>query len=117
MSRLIPAQTLKRIQDEQRPWVKHNFGDRPSWMPLLGLQEEIGELAHHFLKREQGIRIEEDHDAGIRDSVADIVIFLLDLCSAEGICLEQELVTTWEQVKRRDWKVDPAGGACEPRKA
>lgn len=102
--------TLDRIQDEQREWVRHNFGGRPAWMPLLGLQEELGELAHHFLKREQGIRVSEDHNEGIRDSVADIVIFLLDFCSAEGICLEEEVVTTWPKVQARDWKKYPVNG-------
>lgn len=32
---------LKQLQEEQQPWVKHNFGDRPSWHPLLGIMEEI----------------------------------------------------------------------------
>lgn len=42
---------LRKLQEEQKPWVKHNFGDRPSWMPLLGAVEELGELAHAHLKK------------------------------------------------------------------
>lgn len=105
---------LRRVQDEQRPWVKHNFGDRPSWMPLLGVMEELGELAHAHLKREQGIRTNEDHDAKARDAVADIVIFLADYCSATGIDLESVVLETWEQVKQRDWKADPATAQPAP---
>lgn len=100
--------TLSEIQEEQKPWVTHNFPNRHSWHPLLGLQEEVGELAHHYLKREQKIRLNEDHNAGIKDSVADIVIYLLDFCSAEGIDLEKELNETWERVRQRDWKENPS---------
>ena len=99
--------TLDRIQREQVPWVKHNFGDRHTWMPLVGLQEELGELSHAFLKKTQGIRTNEDHDANMRDAVGDIVIYLLDFCSGVGINLEKELVATWEKVKKRDWKANP----------
>lgn len=69
------ASILRRIQAEQRPWVAHNFGDRPAWMPLLGLVEEAGELAE----------ADSDRDlAAISDALADIMIFALDYCSAKG---------------------------------
>lgn len=69
------ASILRRIQAEQRPWVAHNFGDRPAWMPLLGLVEEAGELAE----------ADSDRDlAAISDALADIMIFSLDYCSAMG---------------------------------
>ena len=29
--------SFAQLQAEQAPWVEHNFGDRPSWMPLLGI--------------------------------------------------------------------------------
>lgn len=106
--------TIGEIQEDQREWVRHNFGDRPAWHPLLGVQEEVGELAHAFLKREQGIRgTKQEHDEAIRDAVADIVIFLMDFCSASGIDLEAQVAATWEQVRLRDWRKDPAGGRGE----
>lgn len=98
---------LRKLQDEQRPWVKHNFGDRPSWMPLLGIMEELGELAHAHLKQAQGIRTSEDHEAMAKDAVADIVIFLADYCSSRGFDLEALVTETWAQVRQRDWKADP----------
>ena len=101
---------LSEIQNELRSWSKHNFGDRPAWQPLVGLQEELGELSHAFLKREQGIRTGEDHNAKIRDSVADLVIFLLDFCNVEGIDLAHEVSFTWEHVRQRDWKKYPENG-------
>jgi len=99
---------LRQLQDEQRPWVQHNFGDRPSWWPLLGVMEELGELAHAHLKKAQGIRTNEDHDAKAADAVADIVIFLADYCSAVGIDLESVVRDTWAEVRTRDWRANPA---------
>jgi NTP pyrophosphatase (non-canonical NTP hydrolase) len=111
--------TLTRIQAEQRAWVLHNFGNREAWQPLLGIQEEVGELAHAFLKRHQGIRgTREEHDAAIRDAVADIIIFLLDFSSAEGIDVREVLDETWQKVRQRDWKADTeTGGGGEISKA
>jgi len=110
----LRAASLRGIQQEQVEWVAHNFGtDRPAWHPLLGVQEEVGELSHAFLKRAQGIRVNEDHDAAIKDAVADIVIYLLDFCTAEGIDLQSVLAETWAQVKARDWKVAPESGVSD----
>ncbi len=33
---------LRQLQEEQRPWVLKNFGERPTWMPLMGMCEEAG---------------------------------------------------------------------------
>jgi NTP pyrophosphatase (non-canonical NTP hydrolase) len=107
--------TLKQIQEEVKVWEKKNFGDRPGWQPLLGLQEEVGELAHHYLKRAQGIRISEDHNAGIADAVADIVIYLLDFCNTEGIDLEATLKATWQEVSKRDWTKNRLNGQVEDK--
>jgi len=106
----VDVKQLSEIQTELRPWVKHNFGVRPAWQPLLGLQEELGELSHAFLKREQGIRTSEDYVLEIRDSAADLVIFLLDFCNAEGIDLAHEVAFAWEHVQGRDWKKFPENG-------
>ena len=101
---------LKTLQDEQRPWVKHNFGDRPAWQPLLGAVEEIGELAHAHLKHEQNIRTNESHIENAKDAVADAIIYLSDYCSAMGFDLETLVVETWNKVKQRDWKKYPEHG-------
>lgn len=106
--KLMSQETLRRVQAEAVPWVKHNFGDRPSWQPLLGAQEELGELAHAHLKEIQGIRTDEDHEAKAKDAVADIIIFLCDYASARGWDITDILGDTWEQVKQRDWKKNPS---------
>ena len=47
---------FKQLQEEVREWSHRNFGLRPTYWPLLGAAEEIGELAHAHLKGEQCIR-------------------------------------------------------------
>ena len=101
---------LRKLQEEQKQWVKHNFGERPSWMPLLGAVEELGELAHAHLKESQGIRLSEDHTENAKDAVADIVIYLADYCSSRGFDFESIVQETWNDVKQRDWKKDPING-------
>ncbi len=92
---------LTKLQQEVEEWHYETFGDSPSWSYLLGLQEELGELSHAYLKRFQHIRVDEDHSLAIKDAVGDIIIFLLGFCSSEGISLEDELETTWIKVKSR----------------
>lgn len=103
---------LKDLQKEQKEWADHNFGiDQPSWKPLLGLQEEIGELSHAYLKRDQKIRGNEvKHNANIKDAIGDIVIYLADFCSRENINLEETIEKTWSKVKKRNWKNNPING-------
>lgn len=98
--------TIEKIQQELIPWQAHNFPDRTYINPLLGMTEELGELNHHILKRMQKIRMNENHDEGIKDSCADLIIFMCDFCNAEGIDLDKELRETWEKVSKRDWKAN-----------
>lgn len=96
---------LKEIQAEHKEWVNRNFGEnRPAWHSLLGLVEEVGELAHSYLKREQNIRgTKAEHDAKIKDAVGDIVIYLIDFCNKEGLNLPCVIKDVWDHVKTRDW--------------
>ena len=106
---------LSEIQKEQRPWVLHNFGGGRPMHSLLGVVEEVGELSHAHLKMEQGIRgTKEEHQAAIRDAVADIVIFLCDYCTEMGIDLGEQVEKTWAEVKKRDFKKYPKTGRPSP---
>lgn len=116
--------SLKQLQEEQKSWVQHNFPNRESYMPLLGAIEEIGELSdlepddkhlfqlfkslakisHHHLKKEQKIRVSEDHDKEIADGIADCIIFLSDYSEAKGFDLQRIVEETWNKVKNRDWQ-------------
>jgi NTP pyrophosphatase (non-canonical NTP hydrolase) len=98
------------MQFEQKLWVPHNFPGRPSWWPLLGSAEEIGELAHSFLKRAQGIRMSENHRAKMKDAVGDVVSFLVDFCEAEQFDFALAVRDAWNHAKQRDWKKYPEYG-------
>ena len=78
--------TLKQLQEEMIPWQAHNFPNRTAREPLLGLVEELGELAHAQLKGAQSIRYTaEEIRAKKADAVADIIVFLADYCNASDL--------------------------------
>lgn len=102
---------LRRIQREHKKWSARNFGeDVPTWHPLLGVVEEIGELCHAHLKEAQGIRTNEDHIANAKDAVGDTVIYLIDYCNRRGFDFADILLETWKQVRARDWIKNPEIG-------
>ena len=99
--------TLAQLQEEQKPWTEHNFPGKPSWHSPLGITEEVGELNHAYLKREQKIRgTTQEHEVDMFDAVGDILIYLSDFCTKESICLQTALEETWAKVKARDWQKD-----------
>lgn len=111
--------SLREIQQEIGEWSRRNFGDQVSkstgqtlgsLCPLLGIQEELGELCHVVLKRHQGIRGYDDdakYQAERDDAMADIMVYLCDYASREGVDLEAVLTMTWNKVKSRDWTNRP----------
>lgn len=101
---------LNRIQHEQWIWARKNFGPSKPHQPLLGLIEEVGELAHAHLKTEQDIRKGEDLEAKRRDSIGDICVYLLEYCTCFQISLEETISEVWNQVKMRDWESNPETG-------
>lgn len=101
---------LFRLQVEVGEWSQRNFGDQPSYRPLLGVVEEVGELSHAHLKHEQGIRGMDDQlaKAAKVDAVADIIVYLADYCHRSEIDLDKAVTETWEKVSRRNWKDNPS---------
>jgi NTP pyrophosphatase (non-canonical NTP hydrolase) len=112
MSSTIAA-GLNYLQHQRDDWVAANFGDKDTLVTsIMGAVEEVGELAHHWLKREQGIRgTAEEHTAEIRDAVADCIIYLMGVASHEGFELGTVVEETWrEVVSKRDWQANPHNG-------
>jgi NTP pyrophosphatase (non-canonical NTP hydrolase) len=126
---------FRRLQNEVQEWVTRNFGDSPAHRPLLGVAEEVGELAlehmqhletiflglvrstgelaHSQLKQEQGVRgTAAEHEELARDAVADIVVFLAAYCTARGFDFQEIVETTWTKVRQRDWKRNPKTGVA-----
>jgi NTP pyrophosphatase (non-canonical NTP hydrolase) len=105
---------LSDLQREHAAWLEHNFPDQKAHEPLLGLTEEVGELAHAHLKHEQGIRGLADQDLAYTkkmDAVGDIVIYLASYCTANNIELDKAVRLAWFEVSQRDWVEDPEGAA------
>jgi NTP pyrophosphatase (non-canonical NTP hydrolase) len=102
---------LTQLQDEVGEWSCRNFPNNEPIDPLLGLVEEVGELAHAVLKARQGIRgTPQEHYDAMVDAVGDIVVYLADFCERNAIDLGLAVETTWMKVRQRDWKADPAKG-------
>lgn len=73
---------ISDLQTMVKNWEKSRFPDAPSVLSLVKIQEELGELSAHFIKRlEQRVGAKvEDHQAGVEDAVADILISLCVFC-------------------------------------
>lgn len=96
--------TLRMIQDEHWVWLKHNFPDQQDHDALLGLIEEVGELAHAHLKAQQAIRgTSEEHRAAASDAIGDIIIYLASYCNTNDFSLSDCFDTAWSEVENRDW--------------
>lgn len=74
--------SLAQLQEEMKPWVLHNFGERPASQPLRGITEELGELMVAYADNKQ----EE-----VMDGLADCAIFMADYCNAAEISMVQVL--------------------------
>lgn len=102
------------LQREHAEWATRNFGPgKPDshLASMLGVMEEVGELAHSVLKGRQGIRgTAQEHRAAAEDAVGDIVVFLSDFCTRYDIDFQYAIEKTWAQVKQRDWTKNKVDG-------
>jgi hypothetical protein len=74
-------------------WSHRNFGEKQN--PYLGLVEELGELAHCLLKREQGIRGYDNPSYFIgeyMDAIGDMCIYAANYAYNEKIVIPWPLV-------------------------
>lgn len=99
-----------QLQVEVGDWSTRNFGKNPAIWKLLGVVEEVGELAHAELKSLQGIRTSEDHEAKGKDAVGDILVYLADYCNRRDWKMQEIIEQVWGEVSKRDWKKDPEKG-------
>jgi NTP pyrophosphatase (non-canonical NTP hydrolase) len=99
--RVTVKDKLEQIQAEQKEWSNANFGPQSPTLPLLGVVEEVGELCHAVLKREQGIRRDENHLENEVDAIGDICIYLMDYCNRRGFNLMEIIDETWNEVQGR----------------
>lgn len=104
--------TIGDLQAAHKEWLYRNFPNQKPHEPLLGLAEEVGELAHAHLKHDQGIRSFDQNRTQLEkeDAVGDIFIYLMSYCNANEINLESAVYHTWSKVRRRDWVNNPHDG-------
>lgn len=100
------------LQGEHFVWLNHNFPNQKPHDALLGLIEEVGELSHAHLKRDQMIRgyTREKYKDEAKDAVGDIFIYLMSYCNTNGLSLASAIMGAWGEVKDRDWVKFPENG-------
>jgi len=106
---------VRKFQEEVIVWADKNFSAQLEyWKPMLGVVEEVGELAHALLKMEQGIRgTEAELTDQAMDAIGDTIVYMAHLCGRRGWNLEEIIKVTWARVSKRDWKKDPKSGGEE----
>lgn len=99
---------LATLQSEHAAWLADRFGhhgDRLPDMTFAGIVEEVGELAHHHLKQQQGTHESDSkHEAGAKDAVGDIVIFLCGYCTSRGWSIAEIVEAVWANVQTREYE-------------
>jgi NTP pyrophosphatase (non-canonical NTP hydrolase) len=116
--------SLAQIQREIGEWATGQFGDNVSkWtgqtlgslVPLGGVTEEVGELWHPTIYRHQarGFNTEAEYREAIEDGMSDLLIYLCDYASREGISLHEALNKVWQKVSLRTQKAWLADKAAE----
>lgn len=95
------------------PTAKYHGYPLDSIPPLLGMAEELGELCRVVGRRSQGRGYEIDDDAykAKEDALADLLVFMCDYATREGIVLNEVLDKVWEKVQKRrqaTWAADKA---------
>lgn len=100
---------ISELQKEVVDWNTRNFPIEPSYLALLKAMEELGELAGHYVRRrEQRIGEKQtDHQAGVEDGVADVIIALSVFCHREKIDLAATVNRVWGEVSKRKYIVIP----------
>lgn len=102
------------LQSRLHLWRQRNFPDSTAEDQLLGVVEEVGEVAHAVLKRKQRIRgLDHEHQEAELDAVGDIMVFLAGFCSYRNYDMLAIFERVGEEVAKRDWIKYPKDGHSE----
>ena len=74
----------------------------------------IGKIQHHYLKRVQAIRINEDHIEGMMLHLAGIFSILRDLSGRYNKTLLEVTGPVWFVVRQRDWTKNKVDATSQP---
>ncbi len=88
-------------QKELADWQKENFGESTVSDMLHGMAEEVGEMAHWYLKGKQAIRGISPREAKekMADGFGDVVVFGVQAMSSLGLDAEAILKEVIEGLK------------------
>lgn len=106
---------LSALQVQLYRWQVRNFGVPSELAILAGATEELGELAHALLKHHQGIRGMANREAmreAAGDAIADVVVYLIQLCTALRLDFGTLLEGTAIEVMERNWVTNPEDGGA-----
>lgn len=97
------SRSLSDLQKEVYQWWLKELADKPGGAinNFYGLVEEVGELARTIICANQGRKGYDDPAKCHRDrkdAVSDVLIFLMNYCSGEGIDLQEAVNETWDKV-------------------
>lgn len=108
--------TLDELAAEHKTWEAHNFpveGQIPEigvLRGIVGMCEELGELAHSVLKMYQGIRGDEAHIDRAKDAVGDLIVYATGVTDKLGFTIQESVDRAWNEVRDRDWIKYPGDG-------
>lgn len=109
---------LIKYQQLLEDWQLKNFPDQSDnkFAMIVGMVEELGELAHAVLKNAQGIR-DMDNEQAVKDAIADAYgdmnVYGMQLLTMCDIDVEDALTETIEHVLQRDWTKNKKDGSVE----
>jgi NTP pyrophosphatase (non-canonical NTP hydrolase) len=98
-------------QKEFAEWQKKNFGGGELSDMIHGMSEEVGEMAHAYLKGKQRIRNYTPEKARdeMADSFADCMVFGIQAMIALGLDAEAVLNMVFRDVLSRNFKENQNG--------
>ncbi len=105
---------IKGFQSDHKRWLNANFPNVEPWEALAGMTEEVGELAHAHLKgfnKIRGLVDEGNITAKKADALGDLFIYMASYCNTNDLDLEECIVAAWDEVRRRNWRLNPEDGS------
>jgi len=95
---------FKKIQKLFHKFDSVNYPGNNTERMALGVAEEAGELCHHVLKRAQELGKKKKHNEEIKDALADITVFSMQIASFEGFDWEDNFLKVAKKVLKRNRK-------------
>lgn len=93
---------LKELQQLIRGVDKTRFPDAPSYLALIKVQEELGELADAYIAGYE-TRVGKESKRNMGEEAADVIISLITFCEREGIDIESAILEKWDIVSKRTY--------------